>query len=388
MLKKLCIISVFAMTALAFTGCGNSKEKPSEATTQFKTQTVPSDLHASTDELIAMSGVEDIDKYVTLPKDYQKMKVTVEKEEATEKGLNDFINLDLDSVSIVKKTDKKVVEKDDIISVDYKTEFRGETVEEEKDVCIKCGKDEDYKYQSFSNNVQTNLVGKKVGDTFRLETKDYADNIVPPEGDSQSTKKEDVVYTGTIRYIGKPANFKAETLKDEDIPTIMEYTFPDETAKTVKEYRKIMKERYEESLLADYQYDIDTEIMDTVFEKTKFNIPKDVIKKNLKDRAKEYGISYEEYIKNATDEKYPDPENIVKLDYMRYALIKDMGIEVTKKDLEETFSDMLSSYYTYEDLCKDYGGKEKFLLSYAMGKADEELINTIRANSGLTETKE
>ena len=86
--KALTILSVLALTAIVSSGCNTSttnpnKQAPQEATTAKGTQKSNSTQHFSNEEILSFIDY-DIDSRITLPKDYQHIKVEYKKPEISE----------------------------------------------------------------------------------------------------------------------------------------------------------------------------------------------------------------------------------------------------------------------------------------------------------------
>lgn len=382
MKKKLLIIPVITMAALVFTGCTISKSTSPEATTEAKQHEASEPEGASNEELLKTMDL-DIDQYVTLPKDYLNVEVPVKKEEYSEKGFNEYIDSMLQDVPIIDQTNKEVVEDGDVIAVEYKMTFRNKLEQDKEEEYLRISSSDSYPFTSFANNVQTELVGKKVGEEFTLKTKVFSDEILDPEDpDADREQKEEVTYTGRIKYIGKERKYSHDNLKDSDIPAIMSHLFFDQTTNTVEGFRKYMKETYEEELQNRYDTEVDEAIWKYLEDNTKITVPKDVRRKVYEKMAKQNNMSYEEFMKSATELEWISLDDLIKDEFLRYALIKDTHFEVTPEMVEESYPGAGEDGLDYEDL---YGpnGKDSFLLDFAAARVKDHVLDVVRENAGI-----
>ena len=401
--KALTTLSVLVLSAMVFAGCNTSttnpnKQAPQEATTAKGTQKSNSTQHFSNEEILSFIDY-DIDSRITLPKDYQHIKVEYKKPEISEKEFNDFLDEELKRYAIYEKTDKKNVDKNDVVEITYETLVDGKREEEPFTTYVDL-KDEDSIAINFDyddnemedSKVIKEFVGKKVGDSFEIK------NTIEMEK-PEDTKS--VVYKGTIKSIAKTAQIDHNSLDDEKAKKIAkEYTIQKDgkNCQTKDELIEELKSSYIDDKNSDYESEFNDSIMRTIIDKSKFNITKEMIQeerdrqeKQIKEALKNsnYGYDYDDYVKAMKEEMGDDynsdaqKEDELKYQFLRDALIRDLKISVTEEEIIET-----TGGESIEEIVEGYSTKEDFILEFARYKAENELVKIVRKNNGLPEEKE
>ena len=398
--KALTILSVLALTAIVSAGCNTSTKKPNEkpaqeATTEKGSKKSDIKLDYSTDEIVALMGY-DIDSMITLPKDYQNVKVEYKKPEISEKEYNENIDEDLKNYPIYEKTDKKNVEKTDSIEIKYETLIDGKAEEEEPFTAYVDLKDEEVLELNFGDDeadagkIAKEFIGKKVGDSFEIK------HHITDESSNESTS---IVYKGTIQSVVKAIPVDHKSLDDEKAKRIAkeyEITKDGKICQSKNDLIEVLKSNLEDTKKLDFENDINETILHNVMDKAQFHITKKMIQeerekteKQLRESLKDEGMDYDEYVENMksqigsefNSESWAEEE--LKHRYFYDALIRDLKISIT----EEEINDYIGGG-PYEDFFSMYGSKEQFILDYARGKAEEQFVNIVRKNNGLPEQKE
>ncbi len=340
MKRKLSLVLAIAMVLSLFsTGCGQEKKEVK----------VPD---------------YNVDDYVTLG-EYKGIKVEYTQSfTVTDKEVEDQIKTILENNTEYKDSKKTVVEKGDIIVMDYVgkvdgTAFSGGTA---NDVQITVGS------AGYISGFEDQLVGKNVGTTFDI-------NVTFPEN------------YGKDELNGKPAVFTItmKSIKEKVVPTLTnEFVQKVSTqSKTVAEFKKEVKDSLQtqrDNTVKSYkQYMAEKlAIENAKVEKYPENYVEklmDDYKKAVEKAAKEADKSYTDYIKETFGMESEDEFNTQLKSYMEETAKINLVIEAIQKKENITISDedmkkqkeeyaKKQGYDSVEDLLKVL--EEKELEKYLM----------------------
>lgn len=169
---------------------------------------------------------------------------------------------------------------------------------------------------------------------------------------------------------GKDAMFKVKLheIKKKEMPEIN-----DELAKdisefdTIEELKKSIREKQEEQNKSKAKYETEDEVIKTVCEEAKVDIPAGMIEMEIDNMAKDIetrlsyqGMKLEQYLQmiNKTmddfrNENKEQAERTIKSRLVLEAVAKDASIEVTDEDVSSKIKEMAESYGKKEEDVKD-----------------------------------
>ena len=377
MIKK--IIPILLTVTLLCSGCATSKQKkPAESTTEMTMEEIKSGVNMTTDELLKLAKFNE--KYVSLPKDYQAMKVDTETPAFTQKGLREYIDGQLSEIENYKPIDKKTVEKNDIV------QFSSDIGEGEKqNNYLTVNNEQDF----FFNGKIEEIIGKKVGDSFEIKVEYPAE-----EAEEGSTEATSEVIKGKILNICKSDPITYDRLTDELVKENFGETGIYEDCDTVDKYSKIIEKEYKEVLAQEAEEKNHERIMSKLINDSKFSIPEDMIKKTveeekeiLEEQAAEYGVSVDELKQMYTEQGEEAPgdakavENTLKENLVKDALIKDLKIKVDEKEFDAWLEEGGAGYFGLDSFYEMYEGKDQTILTYARTVAEQTAVDIIIENN-------
>ena len=251
----------------------------------------------------------NVDDYVTLPKDYKKMAVTVSGDyEYTDEKLSSYYNQIIASAPYMKDDSKTEVAQDSIVNVDYVGKKDGKAFEggTQKGAFIDVAGNKDATTNSgYIEGFTSGLVGAKVGST--VDSK-----VTFPENYQEKTLAgQEVTFTFTVNYVCKEATI--DTIDDT-------YTKDNLKIDTVAEFKKLAEKQLKSSLESTKKSDVRTALIQKMTKKAKVKYPSNLVSvrmKEFKTRFRsEYKIekdqSLEEYVKKNLNMSYKDFEKQAK----------------------------------------------------------------------------
>ncbi len=338
-----------AMLGSVLVAC-NSTKKANEATTEAEDQiqeTTPVEIEAS--------------EYVKLG-EYKNIKIEEKKAEVTEQDIDNEIEGIRQQYAEYKKINKKVVEADDIVNIDYVCYVDGEEVDsysgEDYDLVLGNG---DFTYSS-TLDIDGTIVGKKVGDTYTIEGKFDSDDY------NEEVAGKDGKFEVTVNYIAK-----------ESLPEITkEFVKENFEYNSVAEYRESVRQE----LLESAQSDAETENRQAAWEKVVSNctqikeFPQDKIdleKQNILIDESEWASYYGAEIGETEEEQnqyFKETYNTTLEEYAKDSLlrqcvlqliIKEEKIEATEEEISALVKEeMENGGYSSEKEVYEYASKEDF----------------------------
>jgi trigger factor len=243
----------------------------------------------------------NVDDYVTLPKDYKKMAVTVSGDyEYTDEKLSSYYNQIIASAPYMKDDSKTEVAQDSIVNVDYVGKKDGKAFEggTQKGAFIDVAGNKDATTNSgYIEGFTSGLVGAKVGST--VDSK-----VTFPENYQEKTLAgQEVTFTFTVNYVCKEATI--DTIDDT-------YTKDNLKIDSVAEFKKLAEKQLKSSLESTKKSDVRTALIQKMTKKAKVKYPSNLVSvrmKEFKTRFRsEYKIekdqSLEEYVKKNLNMSY------------------------------------------------------------------------------------
>jgi trigger factor len=369
--------------AASLTGCGNEDSTAASTTDTTNTE---STTDSTSTEAVMLTATEmlssldfDISDYVTLC-DYKSLDVSTSASdyEATDEGLEAYINNDLQYYPVYTATDKTTVEDGDTVNIDYEGTVDGEVLDSATgtDANITIGE------RTMLADLEDGLIGATVGETIEI-------TLTFPDTYTEDLAGKEATFKVTVNAIEEESYLTTETLTD-DLPDDLK----DAGYETKEDYLSDMESQYKSSLEYSYTNALSTELKTTILENSTITIPDGYIDdmvenqiKLIKDYLDESGdMTYAEYIENyygyEDEEDFKDYLNDMfsdnqKTAFMEYALIKDLDYSMNETEAESMF-ELYASLYGYEsvdDYYEAFGGKDAAMLSYAADYVMDEVVS-------------
>lgn len=324
MKKKIVILLAVLSTGLLLAGCGSTNQdvdtnQSSEAAT---IQITP--LHE-----------RQLDQYLTLG-DYQNLTVeidpmylpVVEDSEIFEVMNSLYLSRITEEEGI---TDRAVANGDTVI-IDYVGKKNGVAFEggTAGNASLEIGSGQ------FIAGFEEGLIGVMPGETVDL-------NLTFPEGyHNAELAGQPVVFTVTVHYI-LPTEIPEDQMKDSVVSAM---GLPE--VETVEQYRDYVKNYLESSKQQNYEYAVQSGIVEQLLEKTTYlKLPEDMLQKygeiirtNLKNSAAQNNISVETYCsyffqKGSEEYIQESAERYLKQDLVFQAIANKEGLAVGDEELED-----------------------------------------------------
>ena len=269
MKKKLVMLLLCGVMACSFAACGNNDSKETEITEESdKTSGKRSGQYKI-----------DLDKQVTSLASYDGIELEMDSSlEATDESINRYLTTLLSGYgadAFEEDKDHDVVEKDDIVKVDY-TGYKdgekfqgGEATDQYLDVAGNCSADSG---TGFIDGFTDGLVGAKVGETI-------SSNCTFPENyGSEELAGKEVTFEFKVKAICKPVTF--DSLTDEKVKEI----FNNETLNSVDTLKKAIQTQLEQNL---YSQKV-SEVKDYMLENCEVDVPEDYLNARLEEYVDAY----------------------------------------------------------------------------------------------------
>lgn len=254
-MKKKLVMLLLCMTVIVAAGCGNKQEnQPAE--TEIAEE---ADSGIQADGMHSSDFEYDIEDYVTLD-EYMDVEVTLNKDkyEVTEEAVNAYAEQIITYyVPYVPDESKTVIEKGDIVDVDYVGKLNGEAFEggSAEGQLIDTGANSNVVMgNGYIDGFSDGLIGAKVGDTVDSEV------TFPEDYYSEDLKGKDVTFTFTINSIDK-----AMTLEQLDDAFVAENL----NAENVEDFYKHVREDVTQQMKLQEETELRTAVMNEVVKKNK-----------------------------------------------------------------------------------------------------------------------
>jgi trigger factor len=374
MKKKVVIILTGLCVFSLLTACGGSssgddkKEGTKEETADAKDEDAEKDTEdaASGDDIISDS---DVEKGVTLG-EYKGLAITLTEATVTDADVKEYVDSIIQSTPNYVKTDKKVVEKGDVVDIDYEGLKDG--------VAFDGGTDQGYKLEIGSGNFipgfEDGLVGKKVGEDVAVDL-----SFPDPYPNNPDLAGQPVVFNVKINSIVKEEAITFETLTDDYVKGM------NQGYQTVDELLAGAKTELETNNKNQQDSEKNTQIMEKLKEVCKVEIPEAVLESRIKitrdnmvKSAEEQKLELVDFIKqnyNMTEEEFEnklktDLSDNMKMDMILRAIATKEGLEADETGLAAYAQEMMTYFgiASEDELYKQYG-KETVEANYLSQKA-------------------
>ena len=311
MRKTLGILAVLAAAVLMMTGCGNST-----ASNEYI-------------EIKQLKGLE-IEK--------------VDGSEVTDDAVEDYIENKLATLSqkeVKTEVPDRTIKKGDTILLDCSATGEDGKVIEGTEL-------EDYQLEigsgAFFEGWEDSCIGKPFGKKFTFDLK------FPDDYGSDDIKGKMATWTVTAELVTDTGKAK---LTDENVKKLSE------KSKTVDEYRKEIKEMLTKQAEQSSQMTLQQEVWDAVMEQTEVKKYPDgevdakvkEYKKSYEDMASQYGMTYEEFLKQAqtTDEEVTktikeEAEKTIKRQLITDLLLDKLNIKISDDDYKDKYAEYAEMY--------------------------------------------
>lgn len=268
----------------------------------------------------------------------------VEKpEEITDEEVEMAIQSNLEANAVITEITDRAVEDGDTVDIDFVGKVDGEVFDG--------GSAENYSLEigsgSFIDGFEDSIIGHEVGDTFDWNGKF-------PEEYAEQLAGKDCVFTITVNAITQT---DVPELNDEFVKTVSE------TATSVEEYKKELKEELEKNAQTEYDYTVKSSVWMKVLENAQVLVwPESVDKayndlvEQYKSIAETYEMSYEEFIQEQMGGTVEEFEAEMKKQVQEAekemmvvtAIAEKEGIELTDEAYEEQLK-VMAELYGYGD---------------------------------------
>lgn len=305
MKKKLVMLLLCGVMACSFTACGNGDSKGTEI----------SEVSSKTDGKRSGEYKIDVTKQVTSLAEYNGIKLDMDSSlEVTEDAMNNYLTTLLSGYgaeAFEEDKDHDVVEKNDIVKVDY-TGYKdgekfqgGEAADQYLDVAGNCMAGGG---TGFIEGFTDGLVGAKVGETVSSPCT-FPENYM-----AEDLAGQDVVFEFKVKAICKPVTF--DSLTDEKVKEI----FNNDTLNTVELLKKAVQTQLEQNLYSQKVNEVKTYMLDNCEAK----IPEDYLDARLN-----------EYIDAYAKDNCSDTETLEDFLTNNYNISADEAKKSWKESLEE-----------------------------------------------------
>lgn len=363
MIKKKIFIATAVLASICMLGgCATSKsgKKAAEATTEAAQQAkaTPVQLNAS--------------EYVKLGQ-YKGLTIKGASTKVTDQDVEDQVNeLAQDNATYEEIKDRKTVQKDDYLNVDYTTTINGKENSDYSDSNLDMHLGDGNLNVDENVDVDEKLIGAKTGDTVTIEF------TFPEDYDDSSIAGKKCELAVSINMIEK-----------EVIPEINDAFIKENTdCKTVKEYKKQVRD----SLVSDKKTEAEQTNQETLWNKIMDNATqlKDFSETDIKqevsniqienkEMAEYFGMSVSDFIEQYYEMSLEDyaKENLKK-QCVQDLLLEDKKITVTDEDMEKEIQ------YYIDQL--GYENKKEVLASVSESEIRSELQYTKLMESLMKDT--
>lgn len=327
-MRKFVAAAMFGAALLALGGCGNSKSDAPEATTGADGET------AQIQQIDLDAG-----EYLELG-EYKGLTVEKTPVEVTDEEVEEQVQLLAEDYAEYKDiTDRDTVQKKDYVNMDYSCTIDGTVSEDysETDVDIQIG-DGDYNIEGLLD-LDAELTGKKVGDTFTITftfPEDYED-------DTEVAGKECVMEV-TVNKI-----------EEEVLPEINDAFIKENTeCDTVEEYRQQTRQELEDSYNSEAEQTAQDDLWNMIVQNCtqKKEFPQEIIDQEVanltaenEELASYFGVGAEEFVEEyygITMEEYAQ-ETLVS-QCVQDLLVKAEGLTVSDEEYQNEIQIFIDEY--------------------------------------------
>ena len=379
-MKKIITITALMAAVCMLGGCGSSKDKAQEATTQAQVQ----EETAGTYEPVEM----DASEYVKLG-EYKGLTVETEVVEVTDEDVDEELSFLQQQYAEYKEiTDRKDVQEGDYINISYTATVDGKEnadySDSDIDVYIGDGELNDY-FGDLGDDfdVESKVIGAKSGKSVSV------DFTFPEDYDDEEVAGKKCTVKITVNKI-----------QEEILPELTDEFIKENTdCDTLKAYRKQTKDELENTYSSDAeetaQQDLLVQIEDSSTMKKEFTdamIQQEI--NNLKVQNAEYaeyfGMEVEDFLEQSSGMTLEEcAKDTLKMQCVQELLLEAEEIEVTDEEYEEELSQMMSEGgYTSKEDFLEYYPEEDMRSDIAYQKLMEKLMSYTTVKQTTAEKEE
>lgn len=327
--------------------------------------------HSLTNDELKVEIAFELKPKFELPK-YKELGIKEETEEITDEKVEEYLKSIVEREKKLEKSDKKVVENNDTVNINFEGFVDGEAFEG--------GKAENYNLKlgshSFIDTFEDQIVGHSVDEEFDV-------NVVFPEEYHAENLK------------GKPALFKVKlnSIQVEKLPTVDDEFAKSKGYDTLADYKNSLKAQLElnsENQAKDKKYQ---EIADKLVETTEMELPVNIVKSEVENQKNALaqqlsmqGLDLKKYLElsGKTEEEFEKDvedraQKVVKYNLIIGKIAEIEGIKVEKEEIEKELEKMAAMYKMTLDQLREELQKAKMLENY---------INQIAGSIFMTKVKE
>ena len=317
------------------------------------------------------------DDYITLA-EYKGLTYVEEEQTVTDKEVETEIQNRLEAAATSDKVKTGTVKKGDTITINYVGRIDGETFDggTASNSTITVGS------AGFIDGFEDGLIGKKVGSETVLKLK------FPDDYQNADVAGKDVEFTVTI------VSKTVVTVPDLN----EEFVKANSDCKTVDEYKETVKKDLLKSKEEAAKQVIKQQLWSKIVEKTEvkdypteeLEYENGVITAQYTEQASQYGMTLEEYLKQAGKISLDDFKNdaatyaksVCSQKMILYAIAKKENLKITNKEFKEKLNEMLKSAGFTEEMFKnqygmsieEYAEKNDLRTSYLMDKVMDRIL--------------
>lgn len=293
----------------------------------------------------ASKGLETENVKITQYKEIE-VDAVAKPEEVTDEAVDARIQATLESNTETSAVTDRAVQTGDTANIDFVGKIDGEEFEggssKGYDLAIGSG--------SFIAGFEDSIIGHNIGETF-----DWNGSFPEDYGNADYAGK-DVVFTITVNSISQST---VPELTDDFVKSVSE------KSKNVKEYKAEIKKQLEKEGKANYQSQLNSQVIQKVLENSEVSeYPEDEVEKLCNDTieqskmiAEYLDMEYEDYLQQNgfTVEEYEkqvekDVKEYLKQDIVIKAIAEKEKINMTDEMYEKQLKKMVETYDGYEDV--------------------------------------
>ena len=293
----------------------------------------------------ASKGLETDNLKITQYKEIE-VDAVAKPEEVTDEAVDARIQAILESNTETSAVTDRAVQTGDTANIDFVGKIDGEVFEggssKGYDLAIGSG--------SFIAGFEDSIIGHNIGETF-----DWNGSFPEDYGNADYAGK-DVVFTITVNSISQST---VPELTDDFVKSVSE------KSKNVKEYKAEIKKQLEKEGKANYQSQLNSQVIQKVLENSEVSeYPEDEVEKLCNDTieqskmiAEYLDMEYEDYLQQNgfIVEEYEkqvekDVKEYLKQDIVIKAIAEKEKIDMTDEMYEKQLKKMVETYDGYEDV--------------------------------------
>lgn len=303
---------------------------------------------------------------------YKGLEIKLLSAEVTDEEINQQVDaFNQECGKKVKVTDRDIVQKGDIVNIDYLGKIDGVAFEggTATGSALTIGSGQ------FIEGFEEGLVGKKVGETLDVTTK------FPVNYGSTDLAGKEAIFTVTINYIEK-----LEPISDEVVAANDPYG-----NKTVADFKANIKKLLQDRNDSQAQKQKELDLLSKAIENTTFANIQQSEYDNMQNVMKEYynnlaiqsGTDLESYLLTNVgmtmvefeEEAVKQAETYINQKYLLDKIVKEEKLEISDKEYDEKVAEYMTQFSMTdpEQFVQENGGKE-FMIKYMLSEKAKNLI--------------